>query len=172
MSDELKLGTWKEDNVEQENTSEGIGGWLILVAIGVVISPLRLLAFTVGTYPEIFSSGAWQILTTPSSEAYNPMWAPFLVGEILINTGLILASLYMAYLFFSKKTNFPKWYIGIACFSLVFVIIDAFAMKLVMPDEPIFDSDTIKELLRSLFAVIIWVPYMLVSKRVKATFVS
>jgi len=42
----------------------------------------------------------------------------------------------------------------------------------VFPSEPMFDPETIKEFARSLVACVIWVPYMLISKRVKATFVE
>ena len=41
-----------------------------------------------------------------------------------------------------------------------------------LPDEPFFYSETIKEIARGLITTIIWVPYMMVSKRVKATFVK
>lgn len=156
----------------EEKNLEGIGGWLILVAIGIIVTPIRLIMLAMATYPEIFSTGVWEALTTQGSEAYSPLWAPILVGEILINSGMLLVWLYMAYLFFSKKLAFPKWYIGLAVFSLVFIIADAFAIKLVMPSEPVFDPDTIKELMRSLFTVVVWVPYMLISKRVKITFVN
>ena len=79
----------------------------------------------------------------------------------------------MSYIFpIPKSRDFPKWYIGIAVFSLVYIVADAFAIKLVLPNEPIFDPDTIKELLRSVIMVVVWVPYMLVSKRVKATFIK
>jgi len=167
------LGNKKGNHMDNdEKTLEGIGGWLILVAIGIVVTPIRIIMLIMATYPEIFLTGVWEALTTQGSEAYSPLWAPILIIEILINSGMLLAWLYMAYLFFSKKVVFPKWYIGLAVFSLVFIIADAFAIKLVMPSEPVFDPDTIKELMRSLFMVVVWVPYMLISKRVKATFVN
>jgi len=158
--------------MSEEKNLEGIGGWLILVAIGIVVTPIRIVMLIMTTYPEIFSTGAWEALTTQGSEAYSPLWAPIIIGEIFINCGLILVWLYMAYKFFTKSRDFPKWYIGIAVFSLVFILADAFAIKLVLPSEPVSDPDTIKEFMRSVIMVVIWVPYMLVSKRVKATFVK
>jgi len=158
--------------MREEKNLEGIGGWLILVAIGIVITPIRHVILMMTTYPEIFSTGAWEILTTQESEAYNPFWAPIIIGEIVIGSGLMLVWLYMAYKFFTKRGSFPKWYIGIAVFSLLYVLADAVAVKLVLPDEPIFDPDTVKEVIRSVIMVVVWVPYMLVSKRVKATFVK
>ena len=158
--------------MSEEKNLEGIGGWLILVAIGIVVTPIRIVMLIMTTYPEIFSTGAWEALTTQGSEAYSPLWAPIIIGEIFINCGLILVWLYMAYKFFTKSRDFPKWYIGIAVFSLVFILADAFAIKLVLPSEPVFDPDTIKEFMRSVIMVVIWAPYMLVSKRVKATFIK
>ncbi len=156
----------------KEENLEGIKGWLILIAIGIVITPIRIAMFMLPTYYEIFSTGIWEALTTSGSEAYNSLWAPILILEIIGNSAMLLVWLYIAYLFFSKKMIFPKWYIGLAVFSLAFIVADAFAIKLVMPDEPVFDPDTTKELFRSLFMVAVWVPYMLLSKRVKATFVN
>lgn len=156
----------------EENNLEGISGWLILVAIGIVATPIRIIMLMMATYPQIFSTGIWEALTTQGSAAYHPLWAPILIGEILVNSGMLLVWLYMAYLFFSRKAVFSKWYIGLAFFSLIFIVIDAFAVKIVFPSEPVFDPDTLKELVRSLFMVVVWVPYMLVSKRVKATFIN
>lgn len=131
-------------DAQQTNDLEGIGGWLILVAIGVVVTPLRILLIVGGTYSQVFSNGVWQSLNTPSSEYYNPLWEPILLGELVTNIALLLAGVYLAYLFFSKKAEFPKWFIGIACFTLAFVIIDTLAVKLVIPDEQVLDSETSK----------------------------
>ena len=158
-----------EDNKKQLN---GISGWLILVAIGIILSPVRLAALVLPTYSNILTDGTWEILTSPSSEAYSPFWAPLLISEITINVGLILFWIYIAIIFFSKKSFFPKVYIGALLFSVAFIIIDAFAIKLVLPNEPIFDPETTKELIRSLVASAIWIPYMLKSERVRATFVN
>ena len=63
-------------------------------------------------------------------------------------------------------------YILIAGVSLFFVILDAFAATLVMPDEPIFDSETLKELAGSLFALVVRGTYLVKSERAKLTFIE
>lgn len=158
--------------MSQEKSIEGLHGWLNLVAIGLILSPIRIGAAIMSTYPPIFSTNTWHILTTPGTVAYNSLWAPVIIGELLINCGVILIWLYLAYLFFTKNRNFPKWYIGMAIFTLVFIIADAFAVKMILPNAPMFSPDTIKHLQQSMIMVAIWVPYMLVSKRVKATFIN
>jgi ABC-type multidrug transport system permease subunit len=158
--------------MSKEKNLEGIGGWLILVAIGIVVTPIRIIALVISTLPQIFSTGVWEAWTTQGSEIYNPLLATFIAGEIFINCGLLLVWLYIAYKFFTKSKDFPKWYIGVAVFSLIFIIVDAFAIHMALPIVPVFDPDTTKEVIRALIMVVIWVPYMLVSKRVKATFIN
>jgi hypothetical protein len=150
----------------------GLSGWLILVAIGIVLTPIRIVALVLPMYADIFTDGTWDVLTTLGSDVYSPFWAPILIAEVVINIGVMGLWLYIAFIFFSKKVIFPKVYIGALLFSIAFITIDAFAMTLVLPDEPIFDPETMKELFRSLISAIIWIPYMFKSKRVKATFTN
>lgn len=150
----------------------GIGGWLILVAIGIIIAPFQVLIQLVPVYIEIFSTGIWEVLTTPGSDVYNPLWIPILIGEMTVNAGIVLGWIFLAILFFTKKKLFPKFYIGMLVFNLAFLLLDAFAVKAVLPNEPIFDPDTLNNVLRTFLTIIIWVPYMLISKRVKVTFIQ
>ena len=149
----------------------GLGGWLILVGIGLVISPSRLGAMIVQVFVALFTDGTWAILTTPGSEQYHALWAPLLIFELLGNLGFIVAYIVLVILFFRKSRFFPKTYIAIAFINLCFIILDAWFGSFVLLDEPMFDPDTARELARSLVSVAIWVPYMVVSKRVRNTFV-
>jgi hypothetical protein len=151
---------------------EGLGGWLILVGIGIVLSPLLVFGQGVQNYSNFFSAGSWEALTTPGTQAYNPLWAPIIIGEIGINCSIFIAWLFIAYYFFTRSEHFPKWYIGILIFTPSFLLSDALAIKFVLPNEPVFDPATLKDLGRSFMAALIWIPYMLMSKRVKVTFVN
>ncbi len=146
------------------------GGWLVLVGFGLIVSPIRLIWSLFPMYFEIFTNGSWEVLTTPGTDVYSSLWAPVLLAEIVLNCGLIISWLYAIYLFFQKKKAFPTVYITIAACSLAFIILDALAIAAVLPDEPLFDADTSKELLRGFISAFIWIPYMRISKRVKATF--
>ena len=151
---------------------KGLGGWLILVGIAVIFTPVRMLATLVPLYHGILTDGTWEALTTQGSVSYNGLLAPLLTCEIAFNALLILASLYLIYLFFSKHYWFPRVYIALLVASLIFMPVDAWVVTFIVPDEPVFDPDTAKEFARTLVAAVIWIPYMLVSKRVKATFVE
>ncbi len=167
-------GTCGEEYIiQKENipkSIEGIGGWLILVAIGVVVSPLRLLAELSKTYLPIFKDGTWEALTSPGSEVYNSAFSTLLIGEIFFNSLMLLVSIYLIYLFFAKKSFFPKLYIWIILISLIFIPLDALIVSSIFPDVQAFDAETMKEVGRTVIVGIIWIPYMLISKRVKATF--
>ncbi|MFC3282645.1 DUF2569 domain-containing protein [Litchfieldella rifensis] len=154
------------------NALKGLGGWLILVGLGVVINPIRLLVTLIPTYKPIFEDGIWEALTTSGSAVYNPYFSYLLVGEIAFNIIILSISIYLIYLFFSKHYLFPRIYIGIVTASLIFVPLDAWLVTKIFPGMPMFDPDTTKEFVRSLIVAVIWVPYMLVSKRVRATFVE
>lgn len=155
---------------ESENL-KGLGGWLWLVAIGIVFAPIQILMLLGGAW-DIFSNGTWEALTTPGSSSYNAMWAPVIVGEIAFNIALILVWVYIAFLFFGKHRWFPKFYIGMLLFAVVFIPLDALIVQSMIPGAPLFDDESGKQFVRAIVGALIWIPYMLVSKRVKATFVQ
>lgn len=148
----------------------GLGGWLILVGIGVIMNPLRILKTCIDIYAPIFQDGTWQSLTDPNSSAFIPNWGALLIGELTFNLSLLAVSIYLIYLFFSKHYLFPRFYIGIVVASLVFIPLDAWLYTQVYDESQMFDPSTIQEFSRIVVNAVIWIPYMLVSKRVKATF--
>lgn len=156
---------------DRGSSPKGLGGWLILVGIGLALSPV-LTIWVLSTSVPIFLNGSWTALTTPGSEAYNPLWGPILIFEIVGNIGFLAAGLWLLVLFFRRSQRFPELFIWLAFLSLAFIIIDAWFGSLVIPDEPMIDADTRRSLAASIRDIVIWVPYMLVSKRVKNTFVE
>jgi hypothetical protein len=153
-----------------EKNLKGLGGWLILVGLGVVLSPIAQFFNISVNFIPLFVDGTWEILTTPGEELYNPMWASILIGELVYNAASLLVAVYLVYLFFSKHYLFPFLFIVTRVIALIFIPLDAWLVSFVLPDEPMFDPETARTLSRTVSSVLIWVPYMLVSKRVKATF--
>jgi hypothetical protein len=149
-----------------------IGGWLLLVAIGVVLSPIRQLYLLGTTYPAFFTDGTWEALTFPSSEYYIPYFGAFFISEILINTAMIIGGVYLIFLFFNKKSNLPKWYFGLALFSTIFIVLDAYVVSLLISGVEAFDSETMKEIARTFVSLLIWSPYLIYSQRSKDTFLN
>jgi hypothetical protein len=149
----------------------GLRGWLILVGIVVVASPLRLLAMVAPLYYTLFTDGSWEALTTPGGAAYNPLWKFIVLTEIAVNTAIFALWLFIGFLFFTRDARFPTYFCIALIGSILFIVADAFMVNAVLPEEPAFDPDTLKELGRSVVATAIWLPYTVLSKRVKQTFV-
>lgn len=157
--------------VHAEQSAQAIGGWLILVAIGIVITPLRMLAQVLPTYVKIFTEGSWVALSTPGSATYNASLSAFIAVEMLVNGLLLMGALYLIFLFFSKRKKFPKVYILLSASTLVIQILDALIIQSILPQQDAFGQETVAEMGRTVIACAIWIPYMLTSQRVKATFV-
>ncbi|PJZ46106.1 DUF2569 domain-containing protein [Leptospira brenneri] len=155
-----------------EENLKGLKGWLFLVGLGLIVYPVRL-AFIMGPlFYNMFTDGSFEYLTTPGTESYSPLWKPILIFEGVFNVLMILFSFFVTYLFFKKNYQFPKAYIVFLILPLVLMPTDAWLGSFVVKDEPMFDPETSKEIIRSFIAAVIWIPYMLLSKRVKATFVE
>ena len=61
---------------------KGIGGWLILPSIGLLISPFVLIVQLQDLMRSVFAPGVWAALTSHKSPAYHPLWAPELIFEM------------------------------------------------------------------------------------------
>ena len=140
---------------------KGIGGWLILVAVGVVTNPLAALNSLV-EYPSVFSDESFQFLSLPIKA--------FVWGEVLFWGMMLFISAYVVFLFFKKKRDFPNWYIGIFLLLIAFGIIDMMVFNLLMPEESL--EELIAALVRTVIQAAIWIPYMFKSERVRLTFVE
>ncbi|EGQ7649823.1 TPA: DUF2569 domain-containing protein [Vibrio alginolyticus] len=151
---------------------KGISGWLVLVAFGLVVSPFRFYFTTLSMYPGLFENGTWYLLTSPNSAEYVRGFGTLLYSEIVFNLFLFVSLIYLNFLFFSKKSDFPKVYIAISLIGLLFIPINAYFANLLFPQTPLFDGGTIRNFFVSLLSALIWIPYMIKSKRVKNTFIE
>ena len=152
---------------ENKKDYNRFGGWLVVVGLGMIVSSIRIVWSTVPMYYEIFTSGSWEVLTTPGTDVYNQFWAPILIIEIVANFGLVFGWIHAIRLFFQKKKTFPTTYIAMVTVSFIVVLGDTLAITALLPE---IDHDMSGEVLRGFVAAVIWIPYMRISKRVKATF--
>jgi hypothetical protein len=152
-------------------TALPIGGWLLLISLGVVFTPFMIL-YDLQMFPPLFADGTWEYLTSETSQMYHPLWGPLILGELIVNLALLGVSLYLAYLFFARKLGFPGLFVAIRVFVPLFILLDGAMYKLILPAEPMFDPISARQLATSIIAALIWIPYMKLSKRVKATFVN
>ncbi len=146
----------------------GLGGWLVLPMLGLFLCPVFGVAqFSV--YKDILAS--WPFL--------NVYQSLFIAVELLGNVILIFVAPVVLLVFMFKRLEmFPGWYMIWAMASPVFLIADALLVPFVFPDafsEPgstVFDKETVRGISRSIWAAVIWIPYMMRSERVANTFVN
>src|SRR5204862_3805174 len=119
--------------------------------------------------PSIFNLDTWQKLTHIGQPAYHPYWMPTLLFELVFNSLIFVYSILLLVLFFKRRAAWPRCYIGFFVITVCGLVID-YALGTQIPAAAGSLGDSIKTLGQSLFAAIIWIPYCLVSKRVKATF--
>jgi hypothetical protein len=145
----------------------GIGGWLLLPTLGLVLRPLmyaRILASLTG----IMDIDHWSQLTTYGGHAYNVLWAPLLLLQLINNSGQFVFSLLLL-LLFKHRSNFPR----IAVWALMggavvhIMILGLAGMIPTSKADPQASTQAVAGLISSAF----WSVYLLQSQRVKATFV-
>jgi hypothetical protein len=135
----------------------GIGGWLILPAIGFVLGPILgvgVLIFAFTLYSDVQRAGYGGLYTL----------------ELVVQLGLLVFLVYAATRFFGKKRNAPSVIITLLLVSLGASILLLVAELGAGAEE--FAAESGKQLVREVIGAAIWIPYFRVSKRVKATFVN
>ena len=152
----------------------GLGGWLILVAVGLVVS---LVLNATGLWRDLlplFTEETWSVLTSPSSDVYHPLWAPLLIFEALGTIAIIAIAIAIAgpLQFFRRARRFPKLMVVFYVANLVFVAVDYVLVELITDGPAVDDPVSLRQVVRSVTARAIWVPYMYRSRRVANTFVE
>lgn len=129
----------------------GIGGWLLLPAIGLVLGPLGTLFLLVGDL--------WAL--TGPSEA-SPRWC--FIAETCINFTFCLFELFVAVAFFRRSKWAPALVIALLLVGVVAGAVDSVLVRFAGL-QPGAGS-----LLIDLITAAVWVPYFVFSRRVAATF--
>jgi len=160
----------------------GLGGWLVLPILGLIVTFLTSLAALLTDYIPLFRSGAWSALTDRGSSSYHAWWAPTILFEVFVCAVTIVAPVALLSLMFRKRPILPKLVIGFYAFVLFATIIDAVAVVTFAADAVrsagfpdlagTMGIETSTAIMRTVFASAIWIPYFLVSKRVANTFAA
>ena len=148
-----------------------IGGWLIVIAIGLLLSLLQNLGGAVRSFLPL-REPVWTRLTDPSSPVYHPSWRGALIYEAVAACLYLVMNLVAVILFFGKRRLFPI--VTVVCIPLIFVmgLVDHYLGSLIPAvASSAVHANSVSWLATKFVAMHVWIPYLLVSKRVKATFV-
>ncbi len=150
---------------------DGLGGWLVLVGFGLVISPFTMAAGLTQTFTPILQGDVWANLNPAGDGSHRLLWLAILLFESFFNTVFVVLRIGLIPLFFLKRRSFPSVFNAISISQTAFLILDAVVAGLLLhspSDGGEQSSATVA--FQSLIGTLVWVAYMLKSQRVKATF--
>lgn len=157
----------KEVVPADKKVKSGLTGWLAIVGFSLIVTPIYEGYSLLGYFPLL-------------NQTYNiPGYTTLLRFEFVALFAILIAGIYLLFLYFKKNIKFPKSYIIFQISVVAYVILDyLFLASLTAPtqEQQKVISDTLSQnssnITRSIIFGIIWILYMKKSKKVKATFVK
>ena len=145
---------------ELDSDLVGIGGWLILPAIGLAVSPF------------LFLHGIYRDLNLLTGAAYRdglaarPGLADLVVFEAINNACLLIATVCLNVLLYRRKKAFPLFMMLYLGAQFLLGLTDHLMALHFNPHS------SWTGVVRGFIAMAIWIPYFLQSRRVEVTFVN
>ena len=148
-----------------------IGGWLIVIAVGLVLSLIQNL----NQLPQLLGAlggPIWIRLTTPASPLYHPYWKIAIIYAAITGCFYVVMNVVMLILFFGRRRLFPKLTVALIPTIFILSLAGYYFVGLIpgVAERPAHITNG-HLLIGKFVALHIWIPYLLVSKRVKQTFV-
>ena len=165
---------WQETLDEHRNTpgtdETPFGGVLILVAIGRVLAiPISL--FSLARLWQTYSKpGLWTKLTSPDSPSYHPLWATAIVYELAGKVIVLLCCIALAWMFFTRRKAFRPAIVVYSVLLLAYLWGDHFLAAMLVGPRSSAPHDVAK-LIGTTLGGLIWIPYYLISERMRQVFV-
>jgi transglutaminase-like putative cysteine protease len=140
-----------------------IGGWLVLVAFGLTLSPIKIF-IDFFTNQDLLNGATWTALLNQG----NYGLFMFVLIEHVYNIINIIFSVMLVFLFYKRRSSVPRLITIYYLTSCLVQLLDAYAAIHYGSISSIYS----KELIQSIVTSAIWVPYFNISSRVKETFVN
>lgn len=156
------VGGWVKPAVTYESGPSGIGGWLILPAIGLVLGPIASAIGLVVLASSLTS-------TAEAVQEVAPGLFRALVGSLVMLLGLLGFQVYTAVLFFRKDRRVPRLVCWLYAVNFAVAVVSVIWGNSVTGEG--LDPSDVKSIARAAIQAAIWIPYFRVSKRVANTFV-
>lgn len=111
----VKATLYKEEQIVEINVQpaspqtypplrpSGLGGWLVLVQIGLVATLFQVSLQLINYNIPSFGREYWDLLASPQGEMYHPLWAPAFIFEAAANGVLLLLTIFTLILFYQKR---------------------------------------------------------------------
>lgn len=148
----------------------GLGGWLILIQIGLYLTLIGLIILIRDSFYN-YSDEIWQLLSTEGTIYYHPLWRPIFIFESIYNILFFIFTITILVQFYRKKSIVPRLMIIFYSLSLLIGIFDYIMMHQIPLARELEAASSIRDLIKSTVTCLIWIPYFLKSERVMNTFV-
>jgi transglutaminase-like putative cysteine protease len=159
---------YNPEPLSDDTLYDGIGGWLVLLGIGVIFNPLMTIYALMSN--GYFNAIQWQILTDSQYVAYNPLLGGLVIFELMANIASLGFSILLVILFFQRRSSVPRLMSAFFAFHVGFIFIDlAWGFSIDVYNRGNV-STSVSELVKLLIRAGIWIPYLFLSDRSKGTF--
>jgi len=146
---------------------DNIGGWMILPAIGIFLSPVRKL---VNIYENgYFEYLHWNILTNPIHASYNPSLGVLVLIEYIYEIATLCFSILLIILLWNRRTSFPLLICCLYGLNVLVLIVETVWLRELQLPTGFEGKDSVSSY-GLIFAALIWIPFFVYSDRVKGTF--
>lgn len=145
--------------------SKKIGGILYLIAIAMIFNPMLNAVYFLHFINTANNS------TLTSLFDYGYAYSLLVILTFVINCYMLIGSILVSGLFFDRNRRFPKAFVIYFAVLFLLCVLNCFIMSLAtsISYKAVNESITFAT---TIFSVcLIWIPYFLISKRVKRTFV-
>jgi hypothetical protein len=139
----------------------GIGGWLILVAIALFLSPIADAFRIYSDLSILYGGGFGQMLSD------HPDATKLMISQIVADSIFFIGLLALNYLFYRKNKMFPRMMIVYLFVHTIYILFRGHANDVMLGTH-----DFAVGAARVISGASIWISYLVSSKRVKATFLD
>lgn len=159
-------------STSDSNAPSGIGGWLILPFIGLIVAPfvwgfLFFLYLRLALLPQ-----AAAIFGNVNSPQYFPGWAWFVSSVTTVSLAMLALTIWVLVEFIRKKRRVPGLMILVLVLNVLAMLAFHLSMRQAPPILASAAAQSIQGVAQTVLAAGIWIPYFLKSKRVANTFVK
>jgi hypothetical protein len=158
-----------------DNRYSAIGGWLVIVGIGITLNPLTLLYGIYNSCEGEMGVNYAVFFFDEKSSYFSPLKGYYTLFVTLMNTLMFGFTIFIAILFYQKKATFRLYYTFFRIFNSAVLIIDVIILHgfygdSTSPDERALLSKETTGMIKVVLQSLIWIPYIWISERSKYTF--
>lgn len=147
----------------------GLGGWLVLVQIGLYTSIIGRFVTMIQSF-SMLGSETGSLLTSPNSPYYHPVWKPAFIFEGISSVIMLLFIIIILTSFYQKKRALPRLMIILYSVNFLLLLMTVLLVNEIPIAKEVQGVNYTSTLIGGVLGCAIWIPYFIRSERVKNTF--